>query len=225
MLKIFKIVFLIFGTVVGSGFSSGKEIMIYFSRFGNASYAYIVLAGILFFCLFYFFLRAGNKILKLAESSKIIKATIFLISLVFCSSMFAGVESLFSFLPLWVNVCLFLLIIFFCFNVIIKGVDGLEKANIILMPITSLIFICVLIYGLFFKSGFDFSANGIAGIVYCPLYVTLNTSMSGLIIAEAGEGLNKKQAFYASLFSTLLLLFFLILGNVVFQQNAESILS
>ena len=61
MSKVFLIVFVIFGTVVGSGFSSGKEIMIFFSRLGVLSYLYILLAGFGFFWLFLFFLNLWTK--------------------------------------------------------------------------------------------------------------------------------------------------------------------
>ena len=53
MKKVWTTVFLLFGTIVGSGFSSGKEILVFFSRFGELSYLYIVIACVLFFLLFY----------------------------------------------------------------------------------------------------------------------------------------------------------------------------
>lgn len=219
------VVFLIFGTVVGSGFSSGKEIMVFFSRFGVLSYLYILLAGILFFLLFYFFLNCGGKVLKHLENSKGMNLLIVFISLVFCSSMFAGIKNLFFYFPSWIYYLLQFFLIVCCIFVTMRGYKGLEKVNLFLMPITSILFLIVLVYGLTLSSDFSFQTNSWAGFLYSPLYVGLNTCMSGVIISNAGKGLSKKQTIYASLFSTVLLLIFLFLGNTVILQNGESIFS
>lgn len=225
MSKVFVVVFLIFGTVVGSGFSSGKEIMVFFSRFGVLSYFYILIACFLFFLLFYFFLNYGKNISKFLEKSKILNLIIAFISLIFCSSMFAGIKSLFEYLPNWLYIISIIGLILICVIITLKGIKGFEKLNLILMPSTSIIFLIVLIYALFISSNFSFETNSWAGFLYCPLYVALNTSMSGLVIAKVGDGLTKKQTVFASLFSTLLLLVFLMLGNFVLQQNTESFIS
>ncbi len=219
------VVFLIFGTVVGSGFSSGKEIMVYFSRFGKLSYLYILFAGILFYFLFYFFLTKGQKVVRRLEKFRFINALIAFISLIFCSSMFAGVKNLFSYFPAWLNALLLCLVIVCCIFVTTRGLGGLEKVNLFLMPIISALFLAVLIFSCKLSSDFSVSASSWAGLFYCPLYVALNTSMSGLVIAKAGNGLSKKQTAFACLFSTLLLLGFLFLGNFVLQANGESFFS
>lgn len=225
MSKVFLIVFLIFGTVVGSGFSSGKEIMVFFSRFGVLSYLYILLAGFLFFLLFYFFLSCGDVFSKLLNKFKWLNFVTIFISIVFCSSMFAGIKSLLFYFPAWLYYILIAVLLVVCVFVTFKGINGLEKINLFLMPTASIIFVAVLIYGLTVSSDFSFSTNSWAGFLYSPLYVALNTSMSGFIISKAGGSLNKKQTFLASLFSTLLLLTFLLLGNFVLQRNSESFVS
>lgn len=219
MSKVFVVVFLIFGTVVGSGFASGKEIFVYFSRFGEWSYLYILLAGILFFFLFYFFLRFGEKILQKVEQIKIINWIILFISIIFCSSMFAGIKNLFAYFPTWLYVTLFVILLILTFCLTVKGIGGLEKLNMFLMPVASLVFLGVLIYGATLSSGFKLETNALAGLLYSPLYVALNTSISGLIIAKVGKDLSKKQTFLSSLFSTLIILVFLFLGNFVLRQN------
>ena len=225
MSKVFLIVFVIFGTVVGSGFSSGKEIMIFFSRFGVLSYLYILLAGFGFFWLFYFFLTYGQKVLKKVENSKTLNWIIFLISLVFCASMFAGMKSLFYYFQPWLSFVLVAGLIVLCFVVTLKGLKALEKVNAILMPATSIIFLTVLIYGIFVSSDIFIQTNSWAGFLYSPLYVALNSSMSGLVIAKFSGTLNKKQTFLTCLFSTLLLTAFLLFGNFVLQRNTESFIS
>lgn len=220
------IVFLIFGTVVGSGFSSGKEIMVFFSRFGALSYLYISLAGVLFFALFYFFLSRGKSVMKIFEKHKILNLIVVFISLIFCSSMFAGIKNLFSYFPSWAeHLAIFLLILLTIF-VTLRGISGLEKANFLLMPLTSVFFLIVLLFELTFSSGsIDAGASAFAGILYSPLYVALNTCMSGIIICKSGQGLSKKQMCLASVLATALLLIFLFLGNFVLQKNGEYIIS
>ena len=199
--------------------------MVFFSRFGVLSYLYIILAGFLFFLLFYFFLSHGKKIAKFLERSKLLNFVIAFISLIFCASMFAGIKSLFEYFPTWLYVLSVVLLVLGCVVITLKGIKGFERLNLILMPATSIVFLIVLFYALSISSNFSISTNSWAGFLYSPLYVALNTSMSGLVIAKVGEGLSKKQTFFASLFSVLLLLIFLLLGNFVLQRNSESYIS
>lgn len=199
--------------------------MVFFSRFGVLSYLYIILAGFLFFLLFYFFLSHGKKIAKFLEKSKLLNIVIAFISLIFCASMFAGIKSLFEYFPTWLYVLSVVLLVLGCVVITLKGIKGFERLNLILMPATSIVFLVVLVYALPISSNFSISTNSWAGFLYSPLYVALNTSMSGLVIAKVGEGLSKKQTFFASLFSVLLLLVFLLLGNFVLQRNSESFIS
>lgn len=197
--------------------------MVFFSRFGVLSYPCIVLACVLFFFLFYFFLSKGKKIAEIIESSRILNVTIVFVSVVFCSSMFAGVKSLFSYFPTWLYFLLITLALVACFFVARKGIRGLEKTNLFLMPATSLLFLVVMIYAMRNSSNFEFDTSlNFAGLLFSPLYVALNTCMSGLVICKAGDGLSKKQTVLACLFSSILLLIFLFFGNFILQHNGES---
>lgn len=222
MLKVWMVVFLIFGTFFGSGFSSGNEIVVFFSRFGVLSYLYILIAGILLFFVFWFFLRLGKIVMKKIENSKILNFITFFVSLVFAASMFAGVKSLFGYFPTWLSDLLLAVVLFATFLSVRKGVAGLEKVNFFLMPFTGIVFLIVLVYGSRISSDVTISVSSWAGFLYSPLYVTLNTAMGGTLIASAGEGMTKKQTFFASLFSSVLLVFFLLFGNYVLQNNTES---
>ena len=222
MLKVFTVVFVIFGTVVGSGFASGKEILVFFSQFGNLSYLFITLAGVLFFLLFYIFLRSGKRLTSFFEQSKWLNLCMVFISIIFCASMFAGMKSLFEFFGDWLYIVCVSLMLVCAVLVTIRGVKGFEKLNCILMPATSLIFLVVLFYAQSLSSNVMLVTDSWAGILYAPLYVALNTSMSAVVVAKVGDGMNKKQTFVASLFSVLLLLAFLFLGNFVLQKNSAS---
>ncbi len=219
------VIFLIFGTFFGSGFSSGSEIVVYFSRFGKMSYFYILIAGMLLFFVLYFFLVFGKKVVKRIESSKILNFIAFFTSLVFAASMVAGVISLFDYFSKILSIFVLAVILVATFFCVKNGVSGLEKANFVLMPITASAFLVVLVFALNFRSDVEICVSSWAGALYCPLYVTLNAVMGGTLIASAGADMTKKQAVFSSLFSTLILVGFLFLGNFVLQNNSQSFVS
>lgn len=217
---------LIFGTIFGAGFSSGNEIVVFFSRFGNLSYLYIILSSVMIFFVVYFFLRNGERLTDTIEKSKLLNIMVLGISVVFSASMYAGIEGLLGYLPqaphLFLTICMFV----FCLIVTIRGLGGLERANAFLVPILSAAFLIVLSFGSQEKSSFQMTNDfGFLGLLYSPLYVALNTCMSVFVLAKRGQILNKKQTFLSSLFSAFLVLFFLLMGNFVLQKNPESFVS
>ncbi len=222
MKKIWKVVFLIFGTIVGSGFSSGKEIFVFFSRFGNLSYLYIFLACLFFFCLFYLFLLKGGKVTKKMENLKIINIIMMFISIVFTASMFAGLKNLFSFSNNFIYLLLCGGLLILTLYITLKGMKTLERFTAIIMPICAFIFLTILCFLSFKKSQYVMETENGLGFLYSPLYVALNFSTSTFIIAKAGKELTKKQTFLISLFSSLLLFAFLTFGNIVLRTHPES---
>ncbi len=213
---------MIFAMIVGSGFASGKEIFVFFSRFGNLSYLYIFLACLLFFGLFYLFLTKGGCVVDRLEKSKVLNLVLIFISLVFCASMFAGLISLFSFLPKILRYLMIVLLLLFTLFTTIKGIRIFEKISLYLMPICLFVFLAVLVFISFKDSSIYLQTSAGAGILYVPLYVALNFSTGTIIVAKAGRGMNKKQTFLTSLFSTILLFAFLTFGNFVLRNHSES---
>ena len=222
MSKIFSTVFVIFGLIVGSGFASGKEIFVFFSRFGPISYLYIFLTGVLFCGVFYLLLTLGRKIVKIIEDSKILSVILFLVSIVFCASMFAGLSSLFGYFALWFRIVCLVFVLSFSFFVALKGIKTLKKINLILMPIVTFVFVIVLFFARKISLGGECFVSAWAGVVYLLFYVGLNTCTGVFLLAKLGENLSKKQAILSSLFSCFLILFFLFLGNFVLQKNLVS---
>lgn len=155
MWRVLVVVFLIFGTIVGSGFSSGKEIFVYFARFGALSYLFIALAGVMFFFLLRFFLLHGQKCVAVVQKSVFLRAIVAFISLVFCASMFAGVKNLFSHFPLWLSVLATSAVLVCCLWLTVRGIRGLEKFNLAVMPITAALFFAVLVAAACAKTQFS----------------------------------------------------------------------
>ena len=222
MKKVWTTVFLLFGTIVGSGFSSGKEILVFFSRFGELSYLYIVIACVLFFLLFYLFLSKGKFVIEKLEKLKIVNMILIFISIVFTASMFAGLKSLFMFSNSALYIILCAILLSFTILITLRGMKALEKVTLILMPICVFIFLSVLIYICFQNSEFAIQTKSPFGYFYCPLYVALNFSTSTFIVSKAGRDLNKKQTFLVSLFSALLLLAFLLFANFALRTHSLS---
>lgn len=222
MIMVFVASMLIFGTVVGSGFLSGNEMVVFFSRFGVMSYVYIALASILMFFAFYYFLSRGKRVADYIQNNKYLNFLILAISIVFCASMFAGIKNLFGYFEGGVYYFLVVLLLLLSVFVTAKGIGGLERANAVLTPIFSVIFLFVIVFSLGKGDGALGGNFSWAGMIYAPLYVSLNVSMSVFVLAKMGEKLNKKQTLFASLFSSFLLFGFLILCNIILQKNPNS---
>lgn len=174
----------IIGTVIGSGFVSGKEIVVFFSRFGVFSYPCIVLSFFLLFFLFKYILNHGEKALLRLKNSKISFFLNLLLCLIFSSAMFAGIANVLTFKNSFVNYLLFFIVICLCLFVFKKGLGGLNKLNFIFVPIMTLIFLFAILFTLKFKPIEVENSMGGLSFFYCVFYCVLNTANGGVMIAE-----------------------------------------
>lgn len=208
------------GTVIGSGFLSGKEIVVFFSRFGLMSFPCIVLAFFLFWALFYFFLTHGQGAIERLKVSKFSNLINILICLTLSSAMFAGSIDLVSFTGIAFSCLVLFIILACCYYIIRNGIGSLEKLNLLLVPLmVVLLIVCVgklLVKGQLEAGVYSFSY---VGIFYSIMYVFLNCSNSGLVIAHVGSGLTRKQKARVSFFSALVLCVILLLANIVLLEN------
>lgn len=222
MKKSFSSIMIIIGTVIGSGFASGKEVAVFFSRFGKISYFFIVLSFFLFYGLIYFFLSKGSKALERLSKSKIFSLLCLFVSLIFSSSMFAGTINI---LPssVLLKILLLAVIVIICAIVACKGINSLGFINSILIPTTIFCMIYVLFSNFKDISFATFNQNGFAGLLFTILYAVLNFSISGVVIAKTGEMLTKKQKAIVSFVSSFLLSSFLMLTNFILLSNPDAI--
>ena len=213
---------IVIGTVIGSGFASGKEIAVFFSRFGIVSHFFIALTFFAFFAIIYAFFSLGEKALKKLEKSRFFSIICIIISLIFTSSMFAGTINV---LPesVFLKICFALILLVVCCRVSKRGVPMLAKLNNLLIPATLVCLLIVLISN--FKGAnlsVNINQNAFAGLFFAVLYWVLNFSISGLVIAKTGLEMTKRQKVLASFFSSLILSAFLLLTNFVILSNPES---
>ena len=212
----------IIGTVIGSGFVSGKEIVVFFSRFGWLSFPCIFLSFFILFFLFKFILNKGEKALKKLQKSKISFLINIFLCLIFSSAMFAGIGNTLTFNKDFFNYFLFFLIILFCIFVFKKGIGALEKLNFLFVPVMALVFLFAMIFS--FSSlpiNIDGEFGG-ASFFYCLLYCVMNTSNGGVVIASYSEKLSAKQKTRVAFFSALALSALLLIANIVVLQNPAS---
>lgn len=213
---------IIIGTIIGSGFATGKEIAVYFSRFGAVSYFLILITGIIFFGVIYFFLSRGSRAFEKISSSKFFLALCVTISLIFTSSMFAGTINI---LPqqAWLKIIFWIALCLVCLYVSKKGLRSLALANNFLIP--ALILCMAIVLSTIIKPiSLNFgSKNAFLGLFFAILYCLLNFSTSGIVFAKLGDGLTKKQKVWASLISSLTLCVFLMLTNNALLSHPASI--
>jgi len=208
------------GTVIGSGFLSGKEIVVFFSRFGIFSFPCIIIAFFLFWGLFYFFLIQGDKAINRLENSHLANILNIVICLILSSAMLAGSIDLISFAGNFISTLVLMLILACCFLIIKRGAKSLEKLNLLLVPLMVFILL-VCIMKIIFTGHLSLRNPSFSylGIFYSVMYVVLNTSNSGIVIAHMGKGLTRKQKVRVSFFSALVLCVILLLANTVLLQN------
>lgn len=220
MKNTFMSILTILGMVIGSGFMSGKEIVVFFSRFGVISFVGIFISFFLFFFLFKFMLSSGDWAFKKLKSSKSSNIINILLCLFFSSAMFAGISNILSFDHKIIGFLIFFIIIFACFLVYRFGIGSLNKINLLLVPFM----LGVLLVTLFSKFSLsklpDFQPdNPIFSVFYAILYVILNTSNGGILIARLGENLSKRQKTQVAFVSALTLSVILLIANWALLQN------
>lgn len=223
-MKVFLAVLTIIGTVIGSGFMSGKEIVVFFSRFGILSFPSIILASLLFYLFFRYFLSDGHNISSKLEKSKLCFFCNIIISIIISSAMFAGsIESMQNYNSFWI-IFILLLIIIFSIYITQKGIGGLGKTNFVMVPFMVVILVFGLISLINFNDKTLFVGNGfsIFSPIYTVLYVFFNISTSIIVISNIGQSLSEKQRMRVAFLSALALCIILLLANVVLLQNVHA---
>ncbi|MCQ2602417.1 MAG: hypothetical protein MJ193_00675 [Clostridia bacterium] len=210
MLTALKISFLYIGTAIGAGFSSGKEIALFF---GETSPYSAMLAGVFIAILCLLFLVAG-KVSAIPQNFAVKTAT-FICACISLFSMLAGGEFILenlSGIPL-----LSLLMAVVGGIVVILGIEKIKIANSILIPllIAFLIVIYIKIGTPVFQKPFS---------ILKPIrYAGLDVLLGGIMLSREGKKLTYKQIFLSAIgvaISMSIILF--ILQNTVLSVENNS---
>ncbi len=210
MFAALRVAFLYIGTSIGAGFSSGREIALFFG--GTSPYC-VALAAVFISILCGLFLVAGKS--NAVPQNFFVKTGIFISSAISLCSMLAGGEyvlsSLFS-VPLLGLAMAILGSILVCF-----GIEKIKWANTILMPL-----FVVLLFLVFFRNGAKIF-GGEFSILQPIRYSGLDVLLGGVMLSREGKKMNSKQIVICCLtiFAFLSTVLF-ILQNVVLSDELQS---
>lgn len=234
------IAFTYVGTVVGAGFASGQEIKKYFADFGVYGLLGLILATILIAVLGEKIMLICNKkgiktydkLLSLLANKTAAKIfdffiTIFLIGTIttMCSGLGTLLKQVFG-IPLWLGSLLLMISSIF---VVKRGINGISKLNVIVVPILILITIIIAVTSFNGIENISFVSNAsiAKGIFFAILYVAYNVVMSisvlpALSVVANSISIKKGAILSGVIIGILALLIYLdLLSNYDIIQGVE----
>lgn len=148
----FKIIFVIIGTLIGAGFASGREIYLFFLQYGEIGKIGIILTGLITGIIIYkvlgivkiYEIDNYNKLLerinwKYDKINKVINLIVNSFLLISFYIMIAGfsayIEQTYK-IPIYISSTFFVIV---CYIVFKKSIHGVIKANELLVPILVII--------------------------------------------------------------------------------------
>lgn len=237
MKKVLPAVFLIVGTLIGAGFASGREISVFFARFGVYSLFFLPILFILFYYVFKLLLSIGKdrefdniyKLHAFTKNSVFMNALICLAFIIFTSAMLsAGVELLSSNFVSVPSAVFYIVILLLSFLVLKFGFKGLVKINAVLVPLLICTIITLCVFATF---------NPVTDAVFVPestkvyelpismlLYAMGNILLSYYIIVKSGSGLDEKRIRRVSLISSLIICIVIFISIVCLIKNGSAIM-
>ena len=239
--NIFKICFVIIGTIIGAGFASGKEIYTFFCVYGINGFFGILISNFIIELVIYltFKIVLDNNIKNYSDfikylvgSNKVLHYTInnimnifLLISFIVMVSGFgAYFNQEFNISPIVGAI----IIATFAFFTFFKNIDGIVKINTLLIPI--LVFLVVLL-GLkenVFYFTFDtlLISSGFSWLLKSILYASYNSIVLIPIIINLQNLIsNKKQIKYVIGFTLLIMILMSFIIYIVLSLNILEITS
>ncbi|MFR6056652.1 MAG: hypothetical protein ACLUHK_08740 [Eubacteriales bacterium] len=208
--------FLLLGTIIGSGFISGREIVSFFG--GNICF-FAFFAGVLFFFTTYLLLRLGGRYGTFEESNRALFGrahktvgwatavclfTVVASSLAMTDSMMNSLFGIDGRIP-----AASLLTLAVAFISARRGLDGVKKLNAVLVPLM----LALTTVFLFVKGDFDFGAPAYpaeSNVFSVCFYVGFNMFLSAAVIVRAGDG-NRKHALLTAAISGAVTAVFIVL--------------
>ena len=223
MLNYLGIFFTIIGTILGCGFFSGKEIVVFFSRFGYWSFLGVLLLFFILFFIFKFLLNFDTDLLQKIQKSKIFLAINLFVCFVFSSAMFASLNETTVQFNIIFKILFFLIIVLSCFLILIKGSKTLAKFNVILVPFMIIVFLILLMSNTKLSLPVcNTSSVPFVSAFYSVLYCSLNVASSGLVIVNLGKNLSREQRTRIAFLSAFVLMIILFFANIILLQNQDS---
>ena len=235
MKKNLSVIFLVLGTIIGAGFCSGKEICVYFAKFGFSSLFFLPLFFVIYFFLFKLFLSLGREkdykdfssFNKQYGKNNFFDVVLGLTYVVFSSAMFAclGEMADLYFSSLIKYVVLGVVFVFSTF-MLLKDFKSLKLVNFILIPIVVICIIGLCVVSISSNKA-EFVLSNIKGsslLFATPIiYACQGITLSYYILIKAGKGLSKKDINIVSFTASLILSLVLALAIITFNLYPQVI--
>lgn len=142
-----KAIFIIIGTIIGAGFASGQEIYSFFNVYGENGILGIVISSIILGFVIYYTLKVTNR-LNLGKYSSLLEKTklpkkmtnamnivINIFLLVSFYIMVSGFVAYFKQEFNIPNIITSIIILIICYVTFMKNIEGIAKANTIIIPV------------------------------------------------------------------------------------------
>ena len=211
------------GAVVGAGFLSGSELVVFL---GGNDFKFIILSGVLFIValipLYGLSCKYNDLPLAVEKSTgckKAYKVSVTVSAFIFFTAMIAGLDALGQTFGL--NFPLFSLsAILVVLSLARYGIGGLEKLNAILMPI-----VIVLVNVVILRGNFSFApSTSTSNVGNVFLYVTMNVFVSAPALFSAAQGKSKKVLIISAILSavTLCVEAYLITSKIYSVKGAKN---
>ena len=212
----FNIIFLLIGTMIGAGFASGKEIFIFFGKYGPLGILGIIISSLFFYIVInstlqYIFHKKINSYNEFIHNLFGKKLSIFILSLInifLLLSFFIMVAGFSAFLKQEFNISIFLgssIVAFLLFIILSNNSNGILKLNKILIPFLIIIFFYLFFYSLKYNnSDISYSTNS-SFILDAILYTSYNSITIIPIIISFSKNINTEKSIkYISIITTLI---------------------
>lgn len=229
MKKNLSVVFLLLGTIIGAGFCSGKEICVYFAKFGFSSLFFLPMFFFIYYFLFKTFLNLGraqdypdfSAFNKKYGKSAFFDVVLLFTYVIFSSAMFACIGEMGDlYFGTTIKYIILAATFVFCVFMLKKNFDKLKLVNSILIPIVLVVIVLVCVLSLFNTEKtimFTMIKNGWMLFFTPIIYACQGLTLSYYILIKAGHGIEKKSANTISIVSASILTLIMALAIVVFN--------
>lgn len=237
---IFTFVMAIVGAIIGAGFVSGREIISFFGGYGYLSFLLLIPVAILFFLVFYIFVKLGKELkpksisdltfAMFGKAGVVVDFGFILSTFITLSSMLAGSDSIgqimfgasYNFCYIGIITAMIVTVIVFCgLKYIYKITDAILPIMLVLIFVVALTFLISSPKQVVSQD--KFNQNTFSAIFYMILYVFMNTFSNIFIIAKTSQYMNKRQTGIASALSSTLLTVFVGIILLTILHGGDSI--
>ncbi len=222
--KTFELVSIIIGTFLGAGFISGKEVAVYFAKYGFLSICFSIISGILFYIFVKMCLQIGKKLGDGNNNLRSIFGKIFpivnFLILINCfigiGAMIAGAGSVGDVLDISIlKIILPIICVIGCIILLQFKYTGFTKINILIVPVIIFLLIAIPLISCFNSDGLTIAVTNVfrmflGGVVDSILYIFFNMLSLGVLLIQVGAKYKDKEISRASIISSIIIVSLII---------------